>query len=124
VFFGLCALVALKMLSSSSSQLRLDRTGFVERTLLGRANAQRWSDVSAFSVFNVGVTKSMVVYEPHVVEGGPGTQALANMSRALTGGHAHAISDTYGMSAEELAELMNAFRARALGGVTPPGSTR
>jgi len=114
VFFGFCALVALKMLSSSSSQLRLDRTGFVERTLFGRANAQRWDDVSEFTVFDSGASSAIVVYEPRVVDGGPATQAFANVSRALTGGKAHGISDTYGMSAEELADLMNAFRARAL----------
>lgn len=113
LFFGACALVALRMLGTSGSQLRLDRTGFVERTLFGHANAQRWDEVSAFSVFDSGVSNAMVVYEPRVVDGGPAKQALANVSRTLTGGKAHGISDTYGMSAEELAELMNAFRARA-----------
>lgn len=124
VFFGTCALVALRMLSTSSSQLRLDREGFVERTLFGHKNVQRWVDVSEFSVFDPGVANAMVVYEPREIEGGAGKQAFANVSRALTGGKAHGISDTYGMGAEELAELMNAFRARALGGVMPPGSTR
>ena len=56
----------------------------------------------------------MVVYEPREIEGGRGKQVLADVSRALTGGRAHGISDTYGMAADELADLMNAFRARAL----------
>jgi hypothetical protein len=124
LFFGLCALVALKMLSSSSSQMKLDRSGFVERTLFGHTNAQRWVDVSEFSVFDSGVSNAMVVYEPRVVEGGSAKQAFANVSRALTGGKAHGISDTYGMSAEELADLMNAFRTRALMSVGPAQNSR
>ena len=32
IFFGICAVVALMMLSQNSSQLRLTRDGFVERT--------------------------------------------------------------------------------------------
>jgi len=118
VFFGACALVALWVLVAGRNELRLDRTGFAERTLSGSVLPQRWDDVSEFVVFNVTPTNAMVVYEPSRVEGGGVKQTLASLNRVLTGGRAHGISDTYGMRAAKLAELMNAFRARALGGET------
>jgi hypothetical protein len=116
VFFGACALVALWVLVAARNGLRLDRTGFAEVTLSGRVLSQRWEDVSEFAVFNVTPTNAMVVYEPSRVEGGGVKQTLATINRALTGGRAHGISDTYGMSALKLAGLMNAFRTRALDG--------
>jgi len=39
---------------------------------------------------------------------------LAQVSTTLTRGHSGALGDTFGMKAEDLAELMNAFRLRAL----------
>ena len=39
---------------------------------------------------------------------------MAKVSTTLTRGHSGALGDTFGMKAQDLADLMNAFRNRAL----------
>ena len=89
-------------------RLTLDEKGF-EQVMMGRTLKCNWEDVSDFGVFRIKRTK-LVSFSNSQDQG----KLLAQVSTTLTRGHSGALGDTFGMKAEDLAELMNAFRLRAL----------
>jgi hypothetical protein len=111
-FFGLATLVFLALLMPGSASLLLTRDGFRVRSLW-RSHFTPWSAVAAFGVVRIS-HRSMVSYNFTDVAAHRG----ARFSRALTGAEG-ALPDSYGMSAEDLAALMTAWRARALGAPGP-----
>jgi len=108
-FFLVCALVALPQMIGVGASLTLDRKGFVCRTLF-KSFRREWSECSSFAPARIGFN-TMVAFETR--------QDLANhpnlsrLNRQLVGA-AGALPDTFGLSPDELAGLMNAFRDRAL----------
>ena len=106
-FFGLGILVALVSLLPGSNYLELTPSGIEVRTLF-RKWFVRWTDVQEF--FPVVVSTRRMVgwdYSPSYT-----AQLLGrSISRGLTGIEA-ALPDTYGLSAEALATLLNEWRAR------------
>lgn len=108
-FFLLCALVALPQMIGVGASLDLDREGFTCRTLF-KSFRRKWTDCSPFAPARVGLN-TMVAFETgEDIATHPG---LAEINRQLVGA-AGALPDTFGLSASELADLMNAFRDRAL----------
>jgi hypothetical protein len=91
------------------SGLSLDRDGFTCRSLF-RSFRRRWTDCSPFAPARVG-PNLMVGFSTASDEAMH--PRLAAVARGLTG-TAGALPDTYGVSADELSDLMNRFRARAL----------
>ena len=89
------------------STLRLDEQGMQVWQGL-KASTHRWSDVSEFSVVDVGIPMVIFDDEATMTKGG-----VAEINRHLVG-RAGGLPDTYGMPAEHLAWLLNEWRARAL----------
>ena len=107
IFFGLCGLVALVGLFPNSSYLTLTERGF-EFASLYRKHFVSWSDVESFLPIKIQ-SRRMVGwnYSP----GFSKSQRIRRVNTARAGAEA-ALPDTYGMSAEQLADLMNQLRNR------------
>lgn len=106
IFFGLCTLVsALMVLFPQVTSLRLTEEGFYIRSLF-RTHFTRWEDVTGFAVFSISVN-AMVGFN---YSASYTRQQLGRQWAQDLAGWEGALSDTYGMSAQELADLMNAWK--------------
>jgi len=106
-FFGAGLLVFFLGLLPGSSYLELRRDGF-EMSSLYRKWFVRWSDVESF--FSRRIASNRMVCWDYVPEY-QGHARGRRFSASLAGVEA-ALPDTYGRSANELAELMNEWRLR------------
>lgn len=108
VFFGLGVVVALIQLLPDSAYVELDERGFTTCTLF-RKRFLRWEDVAEFSTIRLeGRVSPMVAFRY-----APGYTAHATarkLAKTLAGAE-DALPDTYGRSAQELAELLNKVRS-------------
>lgn len=97
-------------LTGLGTLLELNRRGFVQWTL-GRKVALGWEEVSDFAIWIPpgGSSKAPFIRYRRVSDSG----GLAAVNRALSGGTA-ILGNTSDMPAEELLELVEAFRDRAL----------
>jgi hypothetical protein len=111
LFFGACALVALVALIPGASHLQLDGDGMTIRSLF-REWRLRWADVDHFFATSVS-GRAMVCW--NYAADAAATPRGARLSLTLTGVEA-GLPDTYGLSALDLADLLNRWRARAIGG--------
>src|SRR5438552_1036804 len=101
-FFGLGLLISLILFWRNSSFLELDSDGFVIRNLF-RDSRLSWAQVEGFDVRRIGIRKMVTLtFVPSYT---PLARARAVM-RAVAGTEG-ALPDTYGMSAEDLAHIMN-----------------
>jgi len=115
-FFALCALVFAINLLPNSSYLRVTSERFTMCSMF-RSRFIEWRSVGRFGVTRIG-TRKMVAWDPiHSLS------KLAKTNQALFG-YACALPDTYGLKAEELAELLNKVRDGYLDGSlhSPNGS--
>lgn len=106
-FFGLGAGASLLQFLPQSSFLRLHADGFTVRTLYREAT-YRWEDVDPFGV--VAIRHNRMVgfnYVPHFDRAKRLRRAVAALA-----GFEGALPDTYGLKAEELADLMNEYKYR------------
>lgn len=109
-FFGLASLACLHMLIFGE-HLRLYREGF-EQVIFGRGMVCKWDEVSEFRVQTIRqgfLSKRLVCFSREADHG----RQLGLIARVLSGGAAR-LSNAFDMSADDLADLMNAFRERAL----------
>jgi hypothetical protein len=102
VLFGLGTLVAAISLLPGSAFLRVTDQGFTYSSLFRRRHTA-WKDVKEFQPVTVG-TKSMVGWNYNA--GANGNLRLRRVSSAIAGVEA-ALPDTYGMTAPNLAKLLN-----------------
>jgi len=109
-FFGLCVLIGIVNLLPGASHLRLDDAGFEMRSLF-RSHRVGWSDVAAFGVAQIALNR-MVGW--NFVAGHVGHERIRKLNTGLSGFEA-ALPDTYGRSANALAETLNAWRAARAG---------
>lgn len=109
-FFLVCALVAAPLMFGVGSSLTLDRDGFSCRTLF-RTFRREWRECSAFHPISVGSRKFVGFSAQQDEAAHPG---LASVSHALAG-TSGMLPDTFGYSADALADLMTRFRARSMG---------
>lgn len=105
-FFGLPALLAVVMLVNDHENLRLAEDGFVVGRIW-RDTAYRWAEVSPFKI--VAIRGSSRV----AFDAAGDRSILAGFARKQFG-VSTILPDSYGMKAEELADLLNAWRAAAL----------
>ena len=111
VFFGLVALIAAVAMLPGAGGLILDREGF-DVTSLFRRYRIRWQDTADFAAVSIPPAhQKMVGYNYNDLK--RSSSRLAKMNVAIVGRDA-AIPDTYGLSADALAQLMAQWRARAL----------
>jgi hypothetical protein len=106
VFFGLCLAVSLICLLPKASYLRLTPEGFTMCSLF-RAHTIRWEDVTGFGVGRV-FTNKMVMF--NYVKSYQRTPRLRSFNTELTGFEA-GIPDSYGLRHEDLADLLNRYKA-------------
>lgn len=106
-FFGAGLLVFLLGLLPGSSYLEFRRDGF-EMSSLYRKWFVRWSDVQSFFPHRIASNR-MVCW--NCVPDHQGHASGHRLSARLTGVEA-ALPETYGRSADELADLMNQWRLR------------
>ncbi|OCK53104.1 hypothetical protein BA768_00670 [Chryseobacterium sp. CBo1] len=100
VFFGICLLIFIINLIPDSSYLKIDERG-IEMKNLFRTTFIPWQAVSSFRTKYIFVNK-MVVFDID-------QKLLENSTmKSKTG----AFPDTYGMSAQKLAGLLNEYKAR------------
>jgi hypothetical protein len=112
-FFALLTLTALPGAFGWRAQLDLDRTGFSCVTLFSTWR-RSWSDCTEFAPIMVG-TAEYVGFTNARDERRYPVMAFASW---MTTGSTGMLPETYGHSARALADLMNGFRARALGSAT------
>lgn len=110
IFFGVAAIIALLNVIGIASRLDLGRDSFTCVTL-SRSFTRTWKDCSTFDPVRIGVNK-FVGFSSAEDDAAKPKLAAANKHMI---GHSGMLPDTYGLSAEELASLMNRFRARAMG---------
>jgi hypothetical protein len=109
IFFGLGTVVAAVMLVPGAALLVLDRDGF-QTTSLFRRRQTCWQDVSGFAPVSIPPSMlKLVAYDDVKVAG----RTVARVNSVLAGRNT-ALSDTYGLSAAELARVMTQWRERAL----------
>ena len=108
-FFLVCALIAAPLMFGVGSSLTLDLDGFSCRTLF-RAFRREWRECSEFYPISTGFRKFVGFSTAQDEAAHPG---MAAANRALIGATGM-LPDTFGYSADELSDLMNRFRARAL----------
>jgi hypothetical protein len=101
-FFGLCAVGLGVNFLPNSSYLRLTREGFTFCTMFKRRSVA-WREVSKFGVTRIGV-RNIVGWDPS-----HGPAGFDDTAKVLTG-YASTLPETYGLTAEELAELLNCLR--------------
>ncbi|HEV2415545.1 MAG TPA: hypothetical protein VGX27_12110 [Candidatus Dormibacteraeota bacterium] len=110
IFFALGIPISLAQMFSGRVYLELTPEGFTISRLTGHSD-YRWSSVGDFSTENstyrgVTIGKRVVFVGPSTVA--EGHQRLTDFM-SMIGGR---LPDTYGMRAEDLAALMNRWRAR------------
>jgi len=105
VFFGLCAIVFFITLLPTAAYLRLEEDGFTFVSLFKKSKI-RWADVECFYPGRVGRNR-MVLFDFI-------TQRKSRMQQVSVAicGHDGGLPDTYGMSTEALAELLNHWEQR------------
>lgn len=111
VFFGIVAVVAIPSMFGVSSRLDLDREGLTCVSPL-MTFSRKWAGCSAFGPVSIGLN-GFVGFSSATDEAVK--PKLAAMSRSIIGASGM-LPVRYGMSASGLADLMNRFRARAIGG--------
>ncbi|MBO9514267.1 MAG: hypothetical protein J7549_09130 [Variovorax sp.] len=107
VFFGFCALVFAAYLVPGGNHLRLGAEGFTVRSLF-RDWHVAWPDTSEFFVARISGNKSVCWNYSSTYSKYTRSRIIA---RGLTGAEA-SLPDTYGLSADDLAQLLNQWRAR------------
>ncbi len=105
-FFGLCLLVSMVLMLPNASYLELNSAGFTMCSLF-RAHTILWVDVSTFGVGRIMGNK-MVMF--NFVDSYQGSSKLRTFNTGVTGFEA-GLPDSYGLKHDELAELMNKFKA-------------
>lgn len=107
LFFGASALLFLIGVAAGENYLRLTPAGFEVRTFF-RSHFYRWQDVLGFGVARLHIHRYVTIFMmPEYIETLRGREASAAMT-----GVEGMLPDTYGMRAEDLAELLEQWRVR------------
>jgi hypothetical protein len=107
-FFAIGAGFGAIMLRPGAASLRLDGNGF-EITHIFRTRSFSWSEVSDFGVIGLGQGGQAVAFKTSK----PRLNSWKRLNAVLAGGRDECLPDTYGMEAENLAQLMNDRRHSA-----------
>jgi hypothetical protein len=113
-FFGICAVAGVITLLPGASSLRLDEKGF-GFTRFFRTQKFHWDEVGYFGIWTFGwiIKSEGVVFNVTKSR----LSILGKINTALAGRNGY-LPDAYGMTAEELAQLMTAWQNLALDGTS------
>lgn len=110
VFFGLCLSVSLISMLPNATYLELTADGFTMCSMF-RAHTFRWADVTGFGIGRVFSNKMVMFnFEPSYER----SPKLRSFNVELVGFEA-ALPDSYGLNHEDLAELLNSYKASSHG---------
>src|SRR5262245_52548937 len=113
--FGLLSLPLAMVALPGAAKLTITRDGFIA-TALYRGHLTRWTEVSEFQIAQMARSgQHILVYDDASLVAG---SHLLSGSRYA--GRNSALPSSYGMSVEELARILNHWRARALEGSDMP----
>ncbi len=107
LFFGMGGVVLGLSLLPGSAYLKLDPAGFTICTLFG-AYSYRWYEIESFEVGRLATRKSVFFNYSKLHRG---RETLRKINSQIVGFEG-ALPDTYGMSAEKLAAILNDWRQR------------
>ncbi len=110
VLFGLGFLVSAASLLPGATYLRLTDEGFTMCSMY-RSHTYRWQDVSGFTVGRVFTNKMVLFNFEPTYQRTPGLRSINVDLVGYEGG----LPDSYGLSHEALAELLNQFKASSHG---------
>jgi hypothetical protein len=113
--FGVGTLLGLTMLLPGANSLRLDGEGFEITKFFFRRQRYNWLDVSDFAVWEMSRNR-FVVFKAEK----PRLGIYERISAAMTDGRNGYLPDTYGMVANDLAELMTNWRNSAIKATKQP----
>jgi len=113
VFFLAGAVLSFMNLLPDRAYLLLTPSGFTMRTLWA-SKSFRWAEVEQFGTLSVKGTTRVVFTLTAEGRLRYTESMLRKLNKAMSGGD-EALADTYGMSAEALAELMNQWKGKAPG---------
>jgi len=102
-------IVAAVAMLPGAGALTLDAEGFEARNLF-RRHRSRWQDTSGFQAARIPPAQQKLVVYDDVTQS---AKTLAQINVGIVGRNA-ALPDTYGLSADDLAQLMAQWRERAL----------
>lgn len=119
VFFGACLIAILWMLVSPP-RLALSATGFrLAGNLWHRPTERVWIECGEFRARRIGAglgRPNLVVYRTTRTDKRP----LRSVNRAIVGGDESLVAGFDGLSAGELAELLNRYRSAAVSSIRSP----
>ncbi len=110
MFFGAAFVMFSSVLIPRGAYLKLDDAGFTICSIF-TPRAFRWNEVYPFEVSQQSKGRKLVVFDYTSAYRGP---RRARMPAVKSEGFDAFLPDSYGRSPEELAALMNEWRARAL----------
>lgn len=105
ITFGIGTLIFIVNLLPQASYLLLDKEGF-EMCSMFRKHRYKWNEVAYFTVGSISNNK-MVMFD--FVPGYTKAKKGRKIASVISGAEA-ALHDTFGLKAEELAALMNAYK--------------
>jgi len=109
-FFALCAAVFALQLMPGASYLRITDEGFVFCSLFRKSPLILWREVSDFRVASVPRSHHKLI----VFDSNNALQSrIRSVNRALVGA-SDGLPDAYGLKPQELADLLNSRRLRAI----------
>ncbi|PIY80609.1 MAG: hypothetical protein COY80_02040 [Candidatus Pacebacteria bacterium CG_4_10_14_0_8_um_filter_42_14] len=107
-FFGLCSAVFVISMLPGASYLRLKSEGY-DICSLFKTHSVKWRDIGPLTVGTISGNKMVVFdYSPNYTEHVSSRQLAKNLT-----GFEGALYNTFGMSTEELAGVMNEWRTTA-----------
>jgi hypothetical protein len=109
IFFGLGVLISTVSLLPNATYLRLTDEGFTICSMY-RPHTYRWQDVSGFAVGQACTNKMVLFNFEPTYQRSPG---LRSINIGLVGYEA-GLTETYGLTHEALAELLNQFKSRSI----------
>jgi hypothetical protein len=117
-FFALAAVVIAVNLVPGASYLRLEPSGFLVCSLFRADRLWGWDEVTGFRVYDLPGGTRQVGFDF-----APGAEPAGSRLASRLAGVQGALPNTYGLKAEELADLMNRWREEHASGRGPSRAT-
>jgi hypothetical protein len=120
VVFGVCTVVFLILLLPNNSYLMLRPEGFTIRSLYCE-HTMSWREMQRFGVYRVGLFWSAAYVGFTLTPAAAAQRRVRTRVSRFIIGYEGGLPNNFGMKAEALAALMNAWRDRALATEGKPG---
>jgi hypothetical protein len=120
IFFGSCMLLGVITLLPGAASLQLDKDGF-EIVKFYRKRRLRWAEVGDFSIWAYRQAR-VVTFNTDTPSSSNAGALLMKMNSLLARRNEY-LPDTYGLSATDFLELVNAWRNRAIEPLPPDAIT-